>query len=485
LVTKKRKVAVAIVLLLASSLVLGGCAPGVSQEQYDSVVAERDAAQAEIAKLEGDIEELNVQIEALTSAIDAAQAEIAKLEGDIEDLNAQIEALTTATPPEAEQTARTISSKISIPKTSIVFLIGPVKPGTILRESNPDDGQQAVELKVPGTSGKYYVFFIDDQPDFKFAHPVRYAWLNLETGDHSVINASWQPVVEQPGVTPSPFELIDSYEISDVTFYFGEGGGVGHTYDISHKPVAQLPGGFSNVGLVFDCGDKKKSWTVGNIADNMAEDADDVQEYLKANGFKVERISQYWGNAHTAFRRTKPGAMRDGLRDIIQGYANGLKCPPKDGSKCHEFFLYISGHGSADGFFIYDPSGNGNSDFVSYLLLTEWLCEILDCVKIVVFIDACYSGGAIKPLEILCLGREDCGVTIMTAADDKHTTPGGHGSTDSATEDFIEGADEDYDKDGKEGDLRDRWEEMRRQGQDYGRPQLKLCEGQKSLCSLD
>jgi len=40
------------VLLLVSSLTLVGCAAGVSQEEYDAVVAERDAAQAQIVELE-------------------------------------------------------------------------------------------------------------------------------------------------------------------------------------------------------------------------------------------------------------------------------------------------------------------------------------------------------------------------------------------------------------------------------------------------
>jgi len=40
------------VLLLVSSLTLVGCAAGVSQEEYDAVVDQRDAAQAQIVELE-------------------------------------------------------------------------------------------------------------------------------------------------------------------------------------------------------------------------------------------------------------------------------------------------------------------------------------------------------------------------------------------------------------------------------------------------
>jgi len=48
----KRKLLIGMVLLLVSSLALVGCAAGVSQEEYDAVVAERDAAQAQVAELE-------------------------------------------------------------------------------------------------------------------------------------------------------------------------------------------------------------------------------------------------------------------------------------------------------------------------------------------------------------------------------------------------------------------------------------------------
>ena len=48
----KGKFLIGMVLLLVSSLALVGCTAGVSQEEYDVVVAERDAAQAQIVELE-------------------------------------------------------------------------------------------------------------------------------------------------------------------------------------------------------------------------------------------------------------------------------------------------------------------------------------------------------------------------------------------------------------------------------------------------
>jgi len=121
----KRKAIVAMVVLLASSLVLSGCAAKVSQEEYDSVVAERDAAQASIASVVAERDAAQARIANLVAERDAAQAEvanlvaerdaaqpevanlvaeianleveIANLEAEIEDLQSQIETLSTTT----------------------------------------------------------------------------------------------------------------------------------------------------------------------------------------------------------------------------------------------------------------------------------------------------------------------------------------------------------------------------------------------------
>jgi len=93
----KRKVIVAMVVLLASSLALGGCAAKVSQEEYDSVVAERDAAQAEIANVAAERDAAQAEIANVVAERDAAQVEITNLEAKIEDLQGQIETLSTTT----------------------------------------------------------------------------------------------------------------------------------------------------------------------------------------------------------------------------------------------------------------------------------------------------------------------------------------------------------------------------------------------------
>ena len=69
----KRKLLIGLALVLMSSLALVGCGgEGVSQEDYDAVVDERDAAQADLAELQD-------EYDAVVADRDAAQGELTEL----------------------------------------------------------------------------------------------------------------------------------------------------------------------------------------------------------------------------------------------------------------------------------------------------------------------------------------------------------------------------------------------------------------------
>jgi hypothetical protein len=172
--------------------------------------------------------------------------------------------------------------------------------------------------------------------------------------------------------------------------------------------------------------------------------------------------------------------MKNQLKGIIEGLAN-------ISSNTNEFFLYIGAHGDKSCFHLYNPTGSGEVEYITYRELSEWLSGFLEKVNIVIFIDACRSGGAIPKLKELESGRT--GLTIMTSTDDKTPAAGGEGlwwwpptwlaTTDSGTEDFMEGSNADLDKDRKKGDLGDLWKSMKSQGARYN-PQ-KHSVGQASL----
>ena len=70
------------------SLLLLGC--GIPQEQYDSALNERDAAQAQVTSLQGDLSEARSQISALESDLNAAEGQVEALQGEIGGLETQL-----------------------------------------------------------------------------------------------------------------------------------------------------------------------------------------------------------------------------------------------------------------------------------------------------------------------------------------------------------------------------------------------------------
>lgn len=94
-----------VLMLLSASLLVAGC--GIPQEEYDAVIAERDAAKTQVTSqqmeiqtlqddlaesqnqtetLEGDVAEAQSQIESLQSSVSAAQGQLSSYKSDIKSL---------------------------------------------------------------------------------------------------------------------------------------------------------------------------------------------------------------------------------------------------------------------------------------------------------------------------------------------------------------------------------------------------------------
>jgi len=91
--TKTKLLIIGVSLLLVLSLALVGCSKGVSQEKYDAVVAERDAANADVAKAQANLQAAQAQIASLQGNITALQGNITDLQGNITALRAEIATL--------------------------------------------------------------------------------------------------------------------------------------------------------------------------------------------------------------------------------------------------------------------------------------------------------------------------------------------------------------------------------------------------------
>ncbi|UCC61133.1 MAG: hypothetical protein JSV02_04745 [Dehalococcoidia bacterium] len=80
---KVRLLLLGVAILVVSSMAIAGCDSGVSQEDYDAVVAERDAAEAEAADLESQIADLEDDLEACEATVEDLQAQLAVLPENI------------------------------------------------------------------------------------------------------------------------------------------------------------------------------------------------------------------------------------------------------------------------------------------------------------------------------------------------------------------------------------------------------------------
>jgi heat shock protein HslJ/outer membrane murein-binding lipoprotein Lpp len=93
---RKKITTAAAALLITVSLIFAGCSGGISENDYDKAVTERDQALAQVAELENDITSLQAQIDALeatTENLDALQTELFALKIEKTGLEAEIKTI--------------------------------------------------------------------------------------------------------------------------------------------------------------------------------------------------------------------------------------------------------------------------------------------------------------------------------------------------------------------------------------------------------
>lgn len=398
-------------------------------------------------------------------------------------------------PTEARRAAEILLDSLVIDTTAEIFVVGPLPAGTVLREFVPDSADTAATLTLPNQSGAIYAFFINDHSHLNWSHAVRYAYVVPGSREVGQVAAQWPMFVDRPDGEVAPFSQIAEERIDGARFRYGSGGGSFHDDVNSTKPEADtlrspdarkgraLDAPCKKLALVFDGGEWSDFWgKEGFSAGAMAENANLVNTFLTDNGFTTTRISQYKGNTLPGYFTTN-GDLGDQLRNTLRNLASQFECPCDGDPGCHEFFLYICAHGDDDVVSIYEPGKDGFAWF-KYQNLNTWLNDFPPCVKINVMLDICEAGNARDDLEGQCNRRGDCGFTLVTTCDAANGTPSGLGATDSGTEDWAEAADEDYDDDGKEGDLGDRWLNLEDENSDYG-PTRFMCPGQSGMCSTD
>jgi hypothetical protein len=407
-------------------------------------------------------------------------------------------------PNDARVAATILLDSLQVDSTAEVFVVGPLPAGTVLREFLPDTTDTtAATIQLPVSDEPKYVFFINDHKEMNWSHRVRYAWVGIMSGEVEFVGGMWPMLIEHPAGFQEPFDEQGEETLDGVKFRFGTGGGSyledpdgdkpGDTLrannesgrlqapDTGRKSSVALDAPCKKIGYLFDAGEWSECWgKQGFSAGAMADNAGLVESFLTDNGFTTTRNSQYKGNDIPAI---KGGDIADKLKDKIQSFAAEFECPCDGDPGCHEFFLYICAHGEGEVVSLYEPR-DPNWGWFKYQYLNDWLDVFPPCVKVIVFLDICNAGSAQDDLEAQCNLRADCGFTLIMSCGPTDSTPAGLGATDSGTEDWAEGEGEDYDNDGKEGDLGDRWLNLEDENEDYN-PQRFMCPGQTAMCSTD
>ncbi len=125
----------------------------------------------------------------------------------------------------ARQAEQALLQAIHIESGAVVSFVGPVSPGTSL--VNDEITLEYVSITVPNAPGSYYLFFVNDHPDTRYVHAVRYAWLNLLNRHVETVDAQWWPRLQTTPPDTTEFELIAADTLAGVIFYYGRGGGQG------------------------------------------------------------------------------------------------------------------------------------------------------------------------------------------------------------------------------------------------------------------
>lgn len=244
-----------------------------------------------------------------------------------------------------------------------------------------------------------WFYWIDDAPSARFSHPTRFVFVDAETGAVEVESHDWWPVLNGESLWTDEAEYWDEsrWAFSTVGGSATEapedpapaptGGGM---VQIEPPPLV-LPTGVQEARLSVAPGDSGMAivingWASGESGQaDFQTDAQNMHDALEGAGFDTT----YLGDpADTA-------PERDGVNDTASRADFFAQAAAK--LDCGDtLVVYVSAHGNVINGGVLD--GTAYSDGVWEDDLADWLRAIKDCVKVIVVIDSCHSGGFVDGL---------------------------------------------------------------------------------------
>ncbi|GMV41986.1 MAG: hypothetical protein AMXMBFR64_37020 [Myxococcales bacterium] len=293
-----------------------------------------------------------------------------------------------------------VIAEVVVPETLdhdvIVFALPvPLRPGDRIGPYTQPGRSEGVPART--IERETWFYWIDDAPSARFSHPTRYVFVDAETGAIGVESHAWWPVLNGASLWTDDYWDESHWVFSTVGGAVvprsgdrAPGSAGGGMVQIDPPPLA-LPAGVRESRLSVAPGDSGMAivingWAPGESGQrDFQTDAQNMHDVLEAAGFDTT----YLGDA------ADTATERDGINDAAARAAFFAQAAAKLG--CGDtLVVYVSAHGSVigDG----PLSGLAHSDGVWEDDLASWLRGVKDCVKVIVVIDSCHSGGFVDGL---------------------------------------------------------------------------------------
>jgi hypothetical protein len=261
------------------------------------------------------------------------------------------------------------------------------------------------DVQVGNITSDTWFFWIDDRPGAHFAHPSRFVFVDQATGELSVSDELWWPVLNGQGLWTEREAYWDesNWVFSDVASWkpvdlhdVHQTGRLNDGFDSSKltclSAFTMQQEGNGGVGIVIN------GWKSGQSGEeDFGIDANGMHDALTDSGFDTTYLGPESDD--------NPDRDGDFSLETLQEW---LHEKAQEMVPCQTLVIYITGHG-----FVSNFSGLGYAGGIGENNLQDWLEEFDPGVHIVVVIDACNAGSFIDSLQIAA----DVVVTATNAHD--------------------------------------------------------------------
>jgi Caspase domain len=256
-----------------------------------------------------------------------------------------------------------------------------------------------------------WFFWLDDDPLAQFAHKTRYVLVDASTGEVSVTDSEWWPVVNGQVVWGKTEERA-----SDRSLIFEKPSNLKFPMELKHQFKERIPQLLAGceAWIVLVCG----STDVGNTFD---EDVQFLYNVFTGLGYPDSHI--FYVSPWT----TDPGVDRTTTTANVQWAINQVAANSDTEDKV---FFFYSSHGGVDS--LHCCPGEPGGGTVSSTNMDTWL-DTITCRQMTILLQGCHTGsfigyystGTVVASENELTGDGETNRIAITATDTTHSSYGG------------------------------------------------------------